>query len=162
MSAESIRKLKADALIPKPKKIYYLNKVSKKNKKRIEDDGRPDDERLDEWFLERRPELVGTCQCGCGQPSCKKDDMYFRFSICHIFPKAHYKSVMVHPLNFVERAFWGGCHSNLDNRSVEKWVGMADWNDIQAKVIAMEPYLTPEEKGRKFCQKLLELVHSTE
>ena len=34
MSAESIRKLKEEALLPKKKKVYFMPKVSKKKQKR--------------------------------------------------------------------------------------------------------------------------------
>jgi hypothetical protein len=162
MGAEEIRRLKLEAGIPKPKKFYQMPKVSKKRQKRMAEDNRPEEERLDEWFLARRKEMTGTCQCGCGGKSCKKDDLYYRHSICHIFPKnpKAFPSVATHPLNWVELAFWGGCHGNMDNRSVEKWPQMACWDDIKAKVLAMEPYLTPEEKGRKFYQILIQLVNS--
>jgi hypothetical protein len=161
MGIDQIRKAKAEAGIPKPRKVYYLPKVSKKRMKKMADDNRPLDERLDEWFMERRKEMVGTCQCGCAEKSCKNDDMYYRHSICHIFPKAAFQSVACHPLNFVELAFWGGCHTTFDQMGVERWVNLACWNDIQAKVLAMEPYLTQEEKAKKFYQQLIELVNST-
>ncbi len=159
MGWKEIQELKKQALIPKPKKIYRLNKVSKKNQKRIAEDGRPDDERLDEWFLERRKEMTGTCSCGCAGKSSKNDDMFYRHSICHIFPKSKFKSVITHPLNWVELSFWGGHHTVFDEGGMDKWPGMACFDDIKAKVLLMEPYLTPEEKGRKFCQKLLEMAH---
>lgn len=160
MGLDAIRKLKSEAGIPKAKKYYQIPKVSKKRQKRLSDDNRPDDVKLDEWFLERRREMQGTCACGCGEPSCKKDDLYYRFSICHIFPKAYFKSVMTHPLNWVELNFWKGHHTNFDQQGVEKWVNMSCWDDIKAKVLAMEPYLTQEEKARKFYSTLMELIHS--
>jgi hypothetical protein len=158
MSIESIRKLKAEAGIPKPKKVYYLPKVSKKRQKKLAEDGRPEDVRLDEWFGTIRKQLVGVCQCGCGQPSQKKDDTFYRASICHIFPKAYFKSVATHPLNYVELAFFVGCHATFDQMGVSRWPNLACWDDIKAKVIAMDPYLTPEEKGKKFYQNLIDLV----
>lgn len=160
MGLDDIRRLKAEAAIPKPKKYYQIPKVSKKRQKRTADDDRPDDVKQDEWFVETRKALVGTCQCGCGAKSCKNDDLYYRFSICHILPKAYFKSVATHPLNFVELAFWGGCHTTFDQMGPERWVNLACWDDIKAKVLSMDPYLTPEEKGRKFYQILIELVNS--
>jgi len=160
MSIESIRKLKAEAGIPKPKKVYYLPKVSKKRQKKLAEDGRPVEERLDEWFVERRKEMVGTCQCGCGRKSSKNEDGNYRSSICHIFPKnpKAFPSVMCHPLNWVELNFWDGCHTTFDTMGVDRWPSTACWDDIKAKVIAMDPYLTPEEKGKKFYQNLIDLV----
>jgi len=160
MSIESIRKLKAEAGIPKQKKIYYLPNVSKKRQKKLAEDGRPVEERLDEWFVERRKEMVGTCQCGCGRKSSKNEDGNYRSSICHIFPKnpKAFPSVMCHPLNWVELNFWDGCHTTFDTMGVGRWPSTACWDDIKAKVIAMDPYLTPEEKGKKFYQNLIDLL----
>lgn len=160
MGLREIQNIKERAGVPKQKKIYYLPKVSKKRQKRMAEDGRPDEVKLDEWFETTRNKLVGTCQCGCGQPSSKKDDTFYRASICHIFPKAYFKSVMCHPFNYVELAFFGGCHANFDQLGVERWPNLACWDDIKAKVLAMEPYLTPEEKGRKFYTVLINLVNS--
>lgn len=160
MGIEDIRRVKAEAGIPKPKKYYQIPKVSKKRQKRMAEDSRPEDVKLDEWFIDTRGKLVGTCQCGCGSKSCKNDEMYYRCSICHIFPKAHFKSVATHPLNFVELAFWEGCHTTFDQMGPERWPNLACWDDIKAKVLVMEPYLTPEEKGKKFYQILISLVNN--
>jgi hypothetical protein len=160
MGLEDIRKLKREAGIPKAKKFYQMPKVSKKRQKRMAEDNRPEDVKLDEWFEAIRKKLVGVCQCGCGQPSQKKDDTFYRASICHIFPKAYFKSVATHPLNYVELAFFGGCHTTFDLMGVERWVNMACFDDIKAKVLEMEPYLTPEEKSRKFYKNLMELVNT--
>lgn len=162
MSIENIRRLKADADIPKPLKRYQIPKVSKKRQKRMSEDNRPDDVKMDEWFSDRRKEMTGTCQCGCGQKSCKNDDMYYRHSACHIFPKNNnaFPSVKFHPLNWVELAFWGGCHGTFDNMGVDRWPNLACWDDIKAKVLAMEPYLTAEEKGKKFYKQLIALVNN--
>lgn len=113
----------------------------------------------EKWFKARRREMVGTCQCGCGQPSQKKDDMYFRHSASHIFPKATFESVMYHPLNWVERRFWGGCHTNMDEQGLDKWPGMADWDDIKAKFHELAPLLTNEERTKKFYTHLEKLIY---
>lgn len=162
MGLEEMRRLKSQADIPKPKKYYQIQRVSKKRQKRMADDSRPDEVKLDEWFLECRKQMTGICSCGCAGTSSKKEDDFYRCSIAHIFPKAYFKSVATHPLNWVELNFWEGHHTNFDNNGVEKWVNMACWDDIKAKVLAMEPYLTPEEKGRKFYQALIHLVNTTE
>lgn len=107
----------------------------------------------------RRREMVGVCQCGCGKSSQKKDDMYFRHSIAHIFPKDKFKSIMYHPLNWVERAFWGGCHTNMDLQSIEKWPGMADWCDIKEKFHILAPILTDKELKNKFYKNLEALIY---
>jgi len=130
-----------------------------------------DDKVLKEkWFQSVRPKLTGTCQCGCGNPSSKKDykDLdgkvasHFRSSICHIFPKRDFHSVKYHPLNYVERAFWGGCHSNMDNLSLNRWVNFADWDDIKAKFHVLAPLLTEQEKSLKFYTQLEILVYRSD
>jgi hypothetical protein len=157
VSIDNIRRLKFEANLPKPAKVYS---IAKKSKKRIEREKKMllNDDNYDGWFEERRKNLVGVCQCGCGEKSQKKDDTYYRHCICHIFPKRLFKSVATHPMNFVERAFWGGCHTNLDEQSMDKWVGMADWDDIKAKVEAMLPYIAEEEKKHKFYSQLENLI----
>lgn len=135
-----------------------LKKVSDKKKKELAGEDKSD---LDQWFEERRAELVGVCQCGCGQKSCKDDDLYFKHSICHIFPKRIFKSVAMHPLNFIERAFWGGCHSVLDDTSMDKWPNMADWEDIVAKFNAIIPFIPESEKSTKFYSQLEALVNGS-
>lgn len=158
MGIEEIRKAKASANIPKPKKYYQIPKVSKKRQKRMAEDGRPIGERLDEWFAERRKEMVGVCQCGCARKSSRNEDDNYRSSICHIFPKKAFPSVACHPLNWVELNFWDGCHTTFDNMGVDRWVNMACFDDIKEKFRLIDPYLAPEEKAKKFYQNLKSIV----
>src|SRR5687768_5566704 len=104
--AENIRRLKMQAALPKPKKQYAIPAISKKKQKELdaEKKEREDGEtELQKWFNERRVEMVGVCQCGCGMKSQKKDDLFFRHSAAHIFPKRIFESIAYHPLNWVER-----------------------------------------------------------
>jgi len=139
--------------------------IPKKSAKKIEAEKKEREERGDNdtdkerWFKARRKEMVGVCQCGCAKPSQKKDDMYFRHSAAHIFPKAKFESVMYHPLNWVERAFFGGCHTNMDEGGLDKWQNMADWDDIVEKFHQLSPLLTDEERATKFYSKLEKLVY---
>ena len=119
-----------------------------------------DDTQKEKWFKARRRDMVGTCQCGCGQTSQKTDDLYFRHSAAHIFPKALFPSVALHPLNYVERRFWGGCHTNMDEGGLDKWPNMADWEDIKEKFYVLVPMLTDEERATKFYAQLEKLVYS--
>jgi hypothetical protein len=111
------------------------------------------------WFKAIRKKLSGTCACGCGQPSQKNDDMYFRHSCCHIFPKAKFESVKYHPMNFVERRFFGGCHSVMDDTSMDRWPNMADWQNIVEKFHILAPCLTDDERKTKFYQHLEKLIY---
>lgn len=148
---------------PKAKKVPQpIAKESEKMKAKKAEEKKilnGDDTLMEKWFKARRKEMTGVCQCGCAQPSQKPDDMYFRHCAAHIFPKAIFPSVMYHKLNFVERAFWGGCHSNMDNRSIEIWPYFADWEDIKEKFHVLAPLLTDEERGTKFYSLLEELVY---
>lgn len=119
----------------------------------------------EQWFKARRREMVGICQCGCAEKSQKKDDVYFRCSIAHIFPKHLFPSIEYHPLNWVERRFWAGptggsaCHSIMDDTSMDRWPNMADWENIKAKFFILAPLLTPEEKATNFYTRLEKLVY---
>ncbi len=151
------------ARTPKPKKPY--KGLAKKSAKRIKQEAEEkelrngDDTLMEQWFKARRKELTGTCQCGCAQPSQKKDDTFFRGSCCHIFPKSTFLSIMYHPLNCIERAMYGGCHSNLDNQGLDKWPAMADWEDIKERFYMLAPLLTDEERATKFYSILESLVY---
>lgn len=122
----------------------------------------------EKWFKLIRTKLTGTCACGCGNMSSKNDyinvegkvESHFRASCCHIFPKKDFESVMYHPLNFIERAFWGGCHSQMDNTSLDRWVKFKDWQDIKDKFYELAPLLTEDERKLKFYKHLESLVYS--
>lgn len=116
--------------------------------------------RKEAWFRARRKEMLAVCQCGCGNKSQKKDNLNFRSSICHIFPQRLFQSIQFHELNWVERAYWGGCHANMDNKSMDLWPPMADWEDIQEKFRILAPLVTAEERAHKFFSHLEKLVNN--
>lgn len=145
---------------PLPDKKFY--RINKKSKKRIEKEAelkKSSDSTLDDFYESMRPKMVGTCQCGCGQKSHKKDDIFYRHCICHIFPKRLFKSVATHELNWVERTFWGGHHTNFDEQGMDKWPMMADWDDIKEKFHQLAPLLTDKERATKFYSKLEALIY---
>jgi hypothetical protein len=161
MGIAEIRAIKEAAKLPKEPKRYVIPKISEK-KKLKEAELRAiagDETEKEKWFAAIRKKLIGTCQCGCGGKSQKNDDTFFSSSCCHIFPKAIFKSVQYHPLNYVERAMFGGCHSNMDNQSMEKWVNFADWDDIKEKFHVLAPLLTNEERATKFYAHLEKLIY---
>lgn len=122
----------------------------------------------EKWFRLVREKLTGWCQCGCGEKSSKNDyknlegkiESHFRSSISHIFPKKDFHSVKYHLENYVERNFWLGCHTQMDNTSIERWVNFADWDNIKRKFHILEPLLTDEEKTYKFYSQLKTLVEN--
>lgn len=147
------------------KKKYVLKKVSDKRAAKIAESKPAEDEETEKqtWFNSRRREMTGTCQCGCGMPSSKYEDKFFRSSICHIFPQRAFKSIQFHPLNWVERKFWAtetvsACHTNMDNKSMDLWPNYADWDDIKEKFWVLSPLLTKNEKANKFYTHLYNLV----
>lgn len=158
------------ARIPRPKpEKKPLRQMSEKKRAQEEEDRKlasnDPDELKEQWFRARRKEMTGTCQCGCGEPSQKKDNVRFRASAAHIFPKSLFESVMYHPLNWVERRFWAkysgdynACHSIMDETGLDRWPNFADWDDIKAKFFILAPLLTPAEKASKFYIRLEKLV----
>jgi hypothetical protein len=159
MSIENIRRIKQEALIPKPKKTYT---IPKKSKKRIEREQREivNDESLDKWFEVIVKQLTGKCK-HCGGKTCvegegKKVDSvyaanpndYLRFSIAHILPKAYFPSVATHPNNWIELCFWNNnCHGNMDNKILDL-TEMACWDEIVEKFQRIYPFVAKEERRR--------------
>lgn len=155
---------------PREKKVYHIPKKSEKKlakeaaeKKLVSSDG---DTLKEQWFKARRAEMTGICACGCYEPSQKHDNIWFRSSAAHIFPKNDFESIMYHPLNWVERRFWAGihgtnaCHTVMDEGGLDRWPNMEDWEDIKMKFHILSPLLTPEEKVKKFYTRLEKLVYA--
>lgn len=113
----------------------------------------------EKWFRLVRIKLTGTCQCGCARKTSKYEDAHFRSSCAHVFPQRLFKSIQFHPLNWVERNFWEGCHTNMDSQSMDKWVNMADWDNIVEIFHELAPLLTDEERAHKFYGHLERLVY---
>lgn len=138
--------------------------IPKKSQKKIAEEKKEKEERgdggLDKFFERNRAKMTGNCQCGCAQKSQKKDDTFYRGSICHIFPKKTFKSIATNDLNWVERAMFGGCHSNMDNRSISIWPMFADWDDIKEKFHQLAPLLTEQERKTKFYSTIEKLIYA--
>ena len=153
------------ARVPREKKKKQpIRKVSEKTKARqeaekklVSSDG---DTLMERFYKAARKRMTGTCACGCGEASQKKDDIYFRHSVAHIFPKRLFPSIMYHPLNWVERRFWGGCHSVMDDTTMDRWPCMEDWDSIKEKFYILAPLLTDEERATNFYTRLEKLVYA--
>lgn len=151
--AENIRKLKAEALLPREKKIYRLKSVS--DKKRERDSGAKE-ESMWPWFLERRPEMTGKCM-NCGDKTEKRNEQYFHFCICHILPKKLFPSVAQHPLNWIELCHFGrSCHTNMDNYFIDI-TEMNCWDTIVERFIKLYPFIAKEER-KNIPEALLQYV----
>ncbi len=149
--ADNLRRIKEQAKFPKAKKTYSIPKKSakkiaqEKEQKTAKKDPSAEKEG---WFQEQRKLMTGFC-ANCGKPSCKNSDEYFRFSIAHILPKAHVKSVATNIFNWVELCFWGegSCHSQMDNGMLDM-TEMNCWDEIVIKFQKMYPAIDPKEHRR--------------
>ncbi len=158
-------RIKPPPKIKRPMRRVSLKKQAEEaeQKKLLSSDG---DTLMQKWHKARRKEMTGTCQCGCGEPSQKNDDLWFRSSAAHIFPVENFPSVMYHALNWVERRMWAGntgtsaCHSIMDNTSLERWPNMGDWDSIKEKFYILAPLLTAEERATNFYTRLEKLVYA--
>lgn len=108
--AVSIRNKAKNALLTR--KVHLVQKAVNKPKDDLNNE-------LELWFLARRHEMKGKCVCGCNSKSSKDDDKYYKYSAGHVLAKSKFESIALHPDNFVELAFWGGCHSILDDKGYE-------------------------------------------
>lgn len=158
---EDRRRMKTFGKKAEDKKQYG---IQPKSKKKIAEEAAAKeagtDQAMDKFYEAMRKKMVGVCQCGCGLRSQKSDDNFFRHCICHIFPKKIFKSIETHTLNWVERTFWGGHHTNLDERGMDKWPAMADWDDIKEKFHVLSELLTDAERATKFYNNLSKLVYA--
>lgn len=162
MSYLDERRKHIEAGRPLPEKEKkYLRKISPKRQAKLDEQKESGtDQARDKFYESMRKKMVGVCQCGCGQKSQKSDDTFFRHCICHIFPKKIFKSIETHPLVWVERTFWGGHHTNLDEQGMDKWPAMADWDDIKEKFHVLSELLTDAERATKFYNNLSKLVYA--
>ena len=102
---------------------------------------------LNRWFEDRRKEMTGKC-ANCGGSTCKDNDVYYRFSICHLLPKAYVPSVKTHPDNWLELCYFNnGCHPQMDNKLLDL-IDMACWDSIVTKFVKIYPSIAPQERRR--------------
>jgi hypothetical protein len=147
--AENLRRIKAEAALPKVKKAYKIPAKSKKKlaqeaeEKKGKKDPSADKER---WFQERRKEMTGKCK-NCQKPSYKNSNEYFRYSIAHILAKrkSMFPSVATNPDNWIELCT--DCHINLDNCMIDL-TDLACWNEVVVKFQKIYPSIATEEKKR--------------
>lgn len=148
---EDLQKLKSgqiDKIGPdKPKYRIPQQSEKKKNKLKAE---KPETELLEQWFEDREKEQTGFCY-ECGEPSTKGNPEYWKFSICHILPKALFPSVKTHPLNKIEWCYFNKSHhTNADNNGFE-WVKVnmpKSWNFIVSRFKILYPLLTSIEMAK--------------
>lgn len=163
MGLREIQAIKAAAGLPKEKKRYTIPKKSAKKiaqekveitERKISGGGE-----LQRWFEQRRKEMTGRC-ANCGAPSCRDNDEYYKFSICHILPKAYVKSIATNENNWIELCFWGtnSCHTQMDNQLLDM-TEMNCWNEIIDKFQKMYPFINQKER-RRIPDILLNYIHT--
>lgn len=131
------------------KKVYKLNPISEKRKKKLaEQKFAGSDVSMDNFFKQMRPRMTGFCH-HCNKPSCKNDDKMFHFSIAHLLPKAYCPSVATNENNWVELCFWGenSCHSRLDANMLDL-VDLNCWDEVVVKFQKMYPQIAANERRR--------------
>lgn len=101
---------------------------------------------LQRWFQDRREEMGGVCKhCG-GQTEAGK--VTYQCSVCHILPKAYFKSIATHPLNFIELCFYGNsCHTNFDNSMIDL-MDLNCFDEIIRRFVIMYPFIDKKERRR--------------
>jgi hypothetical protein len=160
MGLSELQRIKANAGLPKEKKVY---KIPKKSKKKIaqeaeEKKGKQDPAASKErWFQDRRREMTGFCK-NCHKPSFKNSPEYFRYSIAHILAKrkSMFPSVATHPENWIELC--GDCHTNLDNCMIDL-IDLACWDEVVVKFQKIYPFIAKDEVKR-IPSILLEYIHT--
>src|SRR5690606_8177390 len=145
MGIEDIRKLKEQAGLPKPKKTYSIPKVSAKRKAMMErekEERGDNDTELQKWFKARiKYSMKGRCE----ETGLKTETGIYRYAImscCHILPKRLCKSVMYHPLNFLELI--PDMHHKFDNIGWEERETWGCWPVVVQRLIMVYPDLAPE------------------
>lgn len=99
------------------------------------------------WFNDRHPEMTGVC-AHCGGPTSSYDPVYWRFSISHLLPKAHFGSIKTHPDNWLELCHFGNsCHFNLDNGSIDI-MDLNCFDLVIVKFVIIYPSIAQSERRR--------------
>lgn len=99
------------------------------------------------WFEEIRKTMTGKCQ-HCGGKTQRDDDKTFHYSIAHILPKNHFKSVATHPDNYLELCFYGSsCHTNLDTAMIDL-IDLNCFDQVIQKFTRIYPSIAMEERRR--------------
>lgn len=133
-----------------PKEKTPLRRQSEKAKVKEAEDrktgGNPDKKALDLWF-HNIAYRISPGQCHCWECNEYIPAPLIRHATAHIFPKAHFPSVMTHPDNYLILGA-GCCHDKT--HTVEKFKKMGIFREAVERFLKFEHLLTPEEKGRDY------------
>lgn len=145
MGLEEIRKVKEQAGMPKPKRVYKIPaKSAKKIAKEAAEKERlgGGDTDLVKFFKNAMKHMKGVCE-ETGLKTETRIYAYAIMSICHILPKENVKSVMYDPNIWIEL----NCdfHKKFDAMSWEEREQLGCWPVIRNKLILVYPNLDPSE-----------------
>lgn len=150
------------ARLPKPKKEPKpIARVSEKKKAMDAEEKKMRGGDLENWFEERRKEMVGVCLF-CGGKTEKMSEETFKHSIAHLLAKrkSMFPSVACHPDNWIELCFYGNsCHTNFDS-GIITWEFLADskeWEVIAEKFKRIYPHI-PESERKNIPEQLQKLI----
>jgi hypothetical protein len=149
MSIESIRAIKAAALLPKEKKRYTIPKVSAKRlaqNKADKEELKGGESELQKWYAKIMQDETAKCW-ETGEAINKQDKRGWHGSIAHILCKSQYPTVATHPLNYMILKMWGGTHGQYDS-SWENAAKMKVWPYALKVINVLYPLLTREEKAK--------------
>ena len=161
MGIEQIRKLKAEAELPKAPKKYSIPKKSAKKLKQEKEDrkGRAGEEtELVKFFKNCQKQMSGNC-AECGKPTTTKVYELAIHSICHLLAKRKTvaPSVATHPCNWIELC--PDCHYKFDNSA---WEDIAKWGcypEVCERLAEVYPALADEER-RHFPDIILKFIQN--
>lgn len=151
MGLEEIRKLKAEAGIPKVKPRKPL---AKKSAKKIKQEAQErelrngEDTELVKWYKARQKELTGQCM-RCGARYNHTILAYAIPATAHILAKRPemFPSVALHKENFIELGAQCGCHHWYDNQATWEDIALSNiWPLVLEKFRLFEPYI--KERGK--------------
>lgn len=104
------------------------------------------------WYISKKYQMTGFCtEEGCKKSTNKGNDVYFKWSICHIVPKKLVPSVATHPDNFIELCWQH--HSEFDS-TFDKSKSMKCFAEAKRKFKLFE-HLIPDSEKRKINPYLL-------
>ncbi len=136
---------------PKPKKAIAKVGAKKQAEKDAEKELRGENDTLMEnWFKNRRKEMVGVCLF-CGGKTEKDNGLTYKRSIAHLLPKRNtqFPSIAYNRDNWLELCFYGNsCHTNFDN-GIITWELLKDskeWDIIVKKFNKLYPFIDEFEK----------------
>lgn len=148
MSAESIRKLKEEASLPKKKKVYFIPRISKKKQKKDREEREArngEDTELQKWYKSIIASEEMVCwNCGTDLSWLGYDQ---KFScVAHVIEKVSFPSVETHPYNYIILGRWAcNCHGQYDS-NWENASKMPIFKEAIDRFIMMEPEITERSK----------------